>query len=68
MGWKDKALEVFMRAYLNDYSLEEELKALNIDELCKMPYYVRRSITAAKLHKLVDRLFKVREVKSVKNQ
>ena len=67
MGWKDKAYEIFMQAYLNDLSLEEELKALNIDELCKTPYYVRRSSTAAKLHRLVDRMFKVREVKSVKN-
>lgn len=67
MGWKDKAYEIFMQAYLNDLSLEEELKALNIDELCKTPYYVRRSSTAAKLYRLVDRMFKVREVKTVKN-
>lgn len=67
MGWRDQALEIFTRAYLNDMSLEEELKALDIDKLCETPYFVHRSSTAAKLHRLVDRLFKVREVKSVKN-
>ena len=68
MEWRDKAFEVFTYAYLNDFSLEEELQALDIDKLCKIPYYVHRSSTAGKLHRLIDRLFKVRESKSVKNE
>lgn len=64
--WRNKALELFTYAYLNDFSLEEELQVLDIDELCKIPYYVHRSSTAGKLHRLVDRLFKVRDSKSVK--
>lgn len=67
LDWRNKAHVIFLFSYLNDFSLEEELKALDIDELCKTPYYVHRSSTAAKLHKLVDSLFKVREVKSVKS-
>ena len=68
MEWRDKAFEVFTYAYLNDFSLEEELQALDIDKLCEIPYFVHRSSTAGKLHRLIDRLFKVRESKSVKNE
>ena len=55
--WRNKALEIFTRSYLNDYSLEEELQALDMDDLCNTPVFVHRSHNGQRLHSLINRLF-----------
>jgi hypothetical protein len=55
--WKQKATDIFMRAYLNDSSLEEELEELDINDLCQTPVYVHRSHRGQQFQSLVSRLF-----------
>jgi len=57
MGWREKANEIFIRSYLNNSSLEEELEALDIDALCQTPVYVHRSHHGQQFQSLISRLF-----------
>jgi len=64
-AWERVATNMAVRAYLKNESIEEELKELDINKLAMTPYYSHRPSTAAKLHKLIDRLFKERDFKYV---
>ena len=67
MDWKQKAVDIFLRAYLNDSSLEEELEALDIDDLCHTPVYVHRSHRGQQFQSLVQRLFPDSDKQYVRN-
>ena len=65
--WRNKALEIFTRSYLNDFSLEEELEALDMTDLCNTPVFVHRSHNGQRLHSLINRLFPDSDKRLVKN-
>lgn len=55
--WEQLASNIFMSAYLTDATLEEELAALDVDALRRVPIHVHHSHRAEQLHGLVSRLF-----------
>ena len=65
--WRQKTTEIFIRSYLNNSSLEEELAALDINALCQTPVFVHRSHRGVQLQSLISRLFPDKNKQFVKN-
>ncbi len=55
--WEQLAQRIFIRAYMSDLPLEEELEALDIEELKRTPIFVHHSHRGEQLHALIDRWF-----------
>lgn len=64
--WEQLANRIFLRAYMQNLTLEEELAMLDIYELCKTPVRVHHSHRGEQLHCLVSRWFPDKDKQLVK--
>ncbi len=55
--WTEIAYDLFLKSYLTDASLEDELRMLDNIPFDRLPVYVHRSSTAEKLKRFVGTLF-----------
>lgn len=63
--WEQLASKILISAYMKGASLEEELAALDVDELRHTPIYVHHSHRGEQLHALIERLFPDRDERFV---
>jgi hypothetical protein len=66
-GWTKIASDFMLKAYMSDYTLEEELTHLDEIPFCKEPIYIHHSSTAKKLIKHINTIFPDKECKCVKD-
>ena len=64
--WETLSREMFLRSYMTQSSLQDELDAVTGELLFGTPVYVHKSSTAERLHKLIDKLFPVRDIRFLK--
>ena len=56
-GWQKLAVEVLLRSYMQENSLEEELELIDDELMQRLPVYIHHSNTSRRLKKFITRLF-----------
>ncbi|MBR0264546.1 MAG: hypothetical protein IJQ60_11785 [Prevotella sp.] len=64
--WERFAMDIISKAYMQNLSIKEEISLINDSDLYKIPIHIHHSSTAAKIRKIIDRIFKDKNIIYIK--